>query len=55
MERSVIGDIVAINFPFTDLSSFKSRPALIISSVDENDFIICQITSRIYEEKFSMK
>lgn len=54
MERSVKGDIVAINYPFTDLSSFKSRPALIISSVDENDFIICQITSRIYEEKFSM-
>lgn len=55
MERFIAGDIIAINYPFTDLSSFKSRPALIIAKVNEIDFIICQITSRMYEEKISIK
>ena len=41
------GDIVLINFPFTDLSKSKKRPVLIIK--DENNFqdIVCfQITSK---------
>lgn len=41
------GDIVLINFPFTDLSKAKKRPVLIIK--DENNFndIVCfQITSQ---------
>jgi mRNA interferase MazF len=55
MERFIAGDIIAINYPFTDLSSFKSRPALIIAKVNENDFIISQITSQKYDEKISIK
>ena len=55
MERFITGDIVAINYPFTDLSSFKSRPALLIAEVNVNDFIICQITSQIYEEEITIK
>jgi len=41
------GDIVLINFPFTNLSKSKKRPVLIIK--DENNFqdIVCfQITSK---------
>ena len=41
------GDIILINFPFTDLSKAKKRPVLIIK--DENNFndIVCfQITSQ---------
>ena len=55
MEGFIAGDIVAINYPFTDLSSFKSRPALLIAKVNENDFIICQITSKIYDEGITIK
>ncbi len=55
MERFIAGDIIAINYPFTDLSSFKSIPALIIAQANEIDFIICQITSQQYEEKISIK
>jgi mRNA interferase MazF len=44
------GDIVLVPFPFTDLSSNKKRPALIVSPRDYNaqgDVVIAFITSNI--------
>lgn len=45
------GDVVLIRFPFTDLSSTKVRPALIISNENYNthqeDVILLLITSNI--------
>ncbi len=45
------GDIVLVPFPFTDLSSAKQRPALVISKSDYNkkteDIITCGITSNL--------
>ena len=45
------GDIVLIKFPFTDLSSYKVRPALVVSSdnynQNSNDAIFMLITSNI--------
>ena len=46
MERFVKGDIVVLNFPFTDLTGYKKRPALVVSTLSGNDFILCQITSK---------
>ena len=44
------GDVVLIPFPFTDLTTAKQRPALIISSDEWNrnqaDIIVCAITSQ---------
>jgi mRNA interferase MazF len=44
------GDIILVRFPFTDLSTAKKRPALIISAADyndaHNDVIIIALTSR---------
>ena len=40
------GDIILVQFPFTDLSSSKPRPALVISQ-HEDDLIILGIFSRI--------
>jgi mRNA interferase MazF len=43
------GDIVLVPFPFTDLSSTKKRPALIISNDEVNvtgDFTVVMITSQ---------
>ncbi len=40
-----------VPFPFTDLSGRKRRPALIVSpeGFDEEDLILCAITSRVPE------
>src|ERR1700744_6459693 len=45
------GTIVLTKFPFTDLQSFKRRPAIIISNEKTagNDFIVAFITSVISE------
>ncbi len=40
------GDIVLVKYPFTDLSSEKLRPALVIlPEDDEGDFLLAFITS----------
>ena len=45
------GDIVLINFPFTDLSKAKRRPVLIIKDENRlNDFVCFQITSKSTQE-----
>ncbi len=51
------GDIVVVNFPFTDGSAFKKRPALIISNATINktgDYILVQITSKINTDALSI-
>ncbi|KAA3606170.1 MAG: type II toxin-antitoxin system PemK/MazF family toxin [Calditrichaeota bacterium] len=47
-------DIILVPFPFTDLSTTKKRPALIISPNSYNDgldFVIAFITSKIDAKK----
>jgi mRNA interferase MazF len=34
-----------VNFPFSDLSQTKLRPAIILASASKEDWILCQITS----------
>ena len=40
------GDIVLVTFPFTDLSSFKLRPALVLFS-ENDDAVLAFITSNL--------
>ncbi len=39
------GDIVIFPFPYTDLTSRKIRPCLVISDEMDEDILLCQITS----------
>ncbi|MCL2158162.1 MAG: type II toxin-antitoxin system PemK/MazF family toxin [Oscillospiraceae bacterium] len=52
------GDIVLIPIPFTDLSSAKKRPVLILSSDhynnDTSDLIVAAITSNIDEKPLTV-
>jgi len=44
------GDIVLVQFPFTDQSTTKKRPAVVVSSADYNarrpDLIVAAVSSR---------
>ena len=46
MEKFVKGDVVILPFPFSDLSSSKKRPALVLADLKGDDIILCQITSK---------
>jgi mRNA interferase MazF len=50
-----VGDIVLVKFPFSDLTSTKVRPALILSTAEFDDYILCQITSSAYTSKKFVK
>ena len=51
------GDVVLIPFPFTDLSTVKQRPAIILSSRAFNqqhaDAILAAITSQVPDVRMS--
>ena len=40
------GDVVLVSFPFTDLSSARVRPALVVGRVAGDDLILAFITSQ---------
>ena len=39
-------DIILIDFPFSDLTQAKKRPALIVKNLEGNNNIVCQITTK---------
>ncbi|HEU0092532.1 MAG TPA: hypothetical protein VFS78_10495, partial [Vicinamibacteria bacterium] len=42
------GVVVLVRFPFSDLSSSKLRPALVVAAAGGADWVLCQITSNPY-------
>ena len=50
----VKGDVVVVLFPFSDLSSAKKRPALVLATPDGDDVILCQITSRPVSDRYAI-
>lgn len=51
-------EIVLVPFPYSDLSSSKRRPVLIISCNHYNhnfpDALVCVITSNLYKDEYSL-
>ena len=49
------GELVVIPFPYSDLSKSKLRPALILVDLNNDDFIMVQITSKSYDDIYSIQ
>lgn len=54
MVKPLIGEVVVLPFPQTNLQSGKRRPALVVADVNGDDLILCQITSRLRSDGYSV-
>lgn len=54
MAKFVKGDVVVVPFPFSDLSQSQRRPALVIATLEGDDVILCQITSKTIKDNYSI-
>ena len=46
MGKPVIGDVVVLPFPQSNLQSGKRRPALVVADLAGDDLVLCQITRK---------
>lgn len=54
MEGFIKGDVVVVPFPFSDLSSSRKRPALVLANLKGDDLILSQITSQNIFDLYSV-
>lgn len=54
MGKPVIGEIVVLPFPQTDLQAGKRRPALVVAVLAGDDLILCQITTQSRRDDYSV-
>jgi mRNA interferase MazF len=47
--------IVVVQFPFSDLSGAKLRPAVVLVSAGRGDWVLCQITSNPHSDPQAIK
>jgi len=55
MGKFVKGDVVVLPFPFSNLSSSKRRPALVVAIASEDDVILAQITSSSFNDSYAVE
>lgn len=55
MGKFAVGQVVSSAFPFSDLTTKKLRPAVIVAIGDFDDIILCQITSKAYSSSRPIK
>jgi mRNA interferase MazF len=54
MGKPVIGEVVVLPFPQTDLQAGKRRPALVVADLAGDDLILCQITTQSRRDPYSV-
>ena len=54
MGRFVKGDVVVAPFPFSDLSTTKKRPAVVVAVFTGDDVVLCQITSKTITDYYAI-
>jgi mRNA interferase MazF len=55
MAKFVKGDVVIVPFPFSDLTSSKRRPALVLAQSGASDFVLSQITSKNLGDEYAIE
>ncbi len=50
-----VGLVVTVLFPFSDLSSSKVRPAVVLADSERGDWILCQLTSKSYSDESAIQ
>ena len=54
MGKPVVGEVVVLPFPQTDLLAGKRRPALVVADLVGDDLILCQITTQSRRDPYSV-
>ena len=54
MGKPVVGDVVVLPFPQSDLRVGKRRPALVVADLPGDDVVLCQITSQLRPDALSV-
>jgi len=54
MGKPLVGEVVVLPFPQTDLQAGKRRPALVVADLTGDDLILCQITSQSRRDGYSV-
>lgn len=54
MGKPLIGEVVVVPFPQTNLQTGKRRPALVVADLNGDDLILCQITSQFRSDGYSI-
>jgi mRNA interferase MazF len=52
--KFVKGDVVVVPFPFSDLTQAKRRPALVVSVLEGDDLMLCQVTSQFVKDSYAI-
>jgi hypothetical protein len=54
MTASRVGDVVAVEFPFTDMQGRKRRPGVVLAG-DASDLLLARITSHEPRDSFDVQ
>ncbi len=49
------GEVVLLEYPYTDLSGVKLRPAIVVKDTNDSDFIIARATSQLRQTEYDMQ
>ena len=55
MVTPAAGAVILVQFPFSDLSRTKLRPAVVLADAGRGDWILCQVTSNPYGDARAIK
>ena len=55
MAAFVKGEVVVLPFPYTDLSTTKKRPALVLAAPRDDEVIVCQITAQASRGEYALE